>query len=320
MSFGNCFLGSTSPSHAFTITNSGSAPLTNLSVTSDDLAFITSHFGTTSLAPGASVTFQVSFQPSSAGVRGARLSIVSNDANESPFLITLTGRGIAVSEISIFQNGGKVLKDEESIVNCGTVDEGTTGKGIFFTIRNTGTANLNSLAIRKDGINPSDFIVSALRTTSLAPGASTTFKINFVPTNTGIRWVAIHIASNDQNEQSFDIVVTGRGSAQQNIRPSSSPARIGNPPGVPASPVQRIEVIGGQKFQTLTLVKTSRTTTVPRKVEVSSNLVDWSSGKAHTTILIDNATTLKVRDNTPISRDAKRYIRLSQQGDSANRH
>ena len=310
VSFGNCILGSTSPAHSFTIKNPGSAPLTNLSVASDDPDFIVGHFGTTTLAPGDSTTFQVNFQPSSAGARAAHLSIVSNDANESPFLIALTGRGIAAPEIAIIQNGGRYLKDEASIVNFGTVEEGSTGRGILFTIRNTGTANLENLALSKDGINPSDFIVGALRTTSLAPGSSATFKINFLPTNGGTRWAAIHIASNDRNEQSFDIVITGTGSPQSSLQPLSASAGIGNNPGIPASSVRGIEVIAGRKFLTLTLAKIPGATAHPRDVEVSSNLVEWSSGHTHTTVLIDNATTLKVRDNTPVTRDAKRYIRL----------
>ena len=84
----------------------------------------------------------------------------------------------------------------------------------------------------------------------------------------------------------------------------SAPGRIGIPL------VQRIEVIGGRKYLTLTHTRTSTTPVSPRDVEVSSNLVDWASGKKHTTVLIDNATTLKVRDNIPLTSDAKRYIRL----------
>jgi hypothetical protein len=45
-------------------------------------------------------------------------------------------------------------------------------------------------------------------------------------------------------------------------------------------------------------------------VEVSPDLLDWYSGTSHTTVLIDDATTLKVRDNTPVTPRTKRYIRL----------
>ena len=69
-----------------------------------------------------------------------------------------------------------------------------------------------------------------------------------------------------------------------------------------------MEVIQGEKYLALTLTKQAGSP--PGDIEVSANLLDWFSGIKHTTILIDDATTLKVRDNTPITRDAKRYIRL----------
>jgi len=45
-------------------------------------------------------------------------------------------------------------------------------------------------------------------------------------------------------------------------------------------------------------------------VEVSGNLVDWFRGSRHTTVVEDNSSILKVRDNTPLESGVKRYIRL----------
>ena len=73
---------------------------------------------------------------------------------------------------------------------------------------------------------------------------------------------------------------------------------------------QSIEVISGRKYLTLTIARNPGTTVLARNVEVSSDLVTWSSGKRHTTVLLDNAQNLKVRDNTPLTVAAKRYIRL----------
>ena len=69
-----------------------------------------------------------------------------------------------------------------------------------------------------------------------------------------------------------------------------------------------MDVIDGKKYLTLTIDKTAG---VPAgTVQVSSDLVEWLSGKKHTTILVDDATTLKIRDNTPVTGGVKRYIRL----------
>jgi PKD repeat protein len=67
------------------------------------------------------------------------------------------------------------------------------------------------------------------------------------------------------------------------------------------------EVFEGRKYLALTVRKTLG---VRQTVLVSPDLVDWFSGSRHTTVITDNDTILKVRDNTPITRDWKRYIRL----------
>jgi hypothetical protein len=48
----------------------------------------------TSLAPGSSTTFKVIFKPSAKGTRKANIHIKSNDADENPFDIKLTGQGV----------------------------------------------------------------------------------------------------------------------------------------------------------------------------------------------------------------------------------
>ena len=45
-------------------------------------------------------------------------------------------------------------------------------------------------------------------------------------------------------------------------------------------------------------------------VQVSPDLMNWYSGKNHTTTLENSATLLRVRDNTPIRGTEKRFIRL----------
>lgn len=76
------------------------------------------------------------------------------------------------------------------------------------------------------------------------------------------------------------------------------------------SPVPGTMVIDGKKYRSLTLRKDSLPVGAKAVVQVSSNLLDWLSGKNHTTVVIDNGSILKVRDNTPVSPDAKRFIRV----------
>ncbi len=80
--------------------------------------------------------------------------------------------------------------------------------------------------------------------------------------------------------------------------------------GQPESPWISTEIIDGLKYLTLTAPKSDVLDGAERNVQVSSNLVDWFSGRRHTTVIADNESFLRVRDNTPITPDTKRYIRL----------
>lgn len=72
-------------------------------------------------------------------------------------------------------------------------------------------------------------------------------------------------------------------------------------------------VISGQKYLVLTYTKPIIPDGITPTVQVSSDLLEWFSGNNHTTVLTDNASILKVRDNTPITSEEKRYIRLKPQ-------
>ena len=309
-------LGTTSATEIVTLSNTGTATLTGLQITTSGLqaaSFVLDLPPVTSLAPGASTYFKVTFTPTRAGYQNTSLRVSSDATSQDS--IDIGGNGIALPEIEVQLSSGKDLKDEDTFIYFNTVELGATSTAQTLTIHNSGSGRLENLAITKNGMHAADYTLSGLRTTSLAPGESTEFKINFSPSRTGIRWAAIHIASNDGNEASFDLVVVGAGSrptaaALTSFQPHPAPAMIGKTPRTPKAPIRGIEVIGGRKYLSLTLTKTPGKTTLPRNVEVSSNLVVWSSGKTHTTVLIDNTTTLKVRDNTPLTRDSKRYIRL----------
>lgn len=78
-----------------------------------------------------------------------------------------------------------------------------------FSIRNDGTAPLTGLLVTKDGLNAADFQVSALSTSTLPPGASVSFEVTFTPRAGGVRTATLHIASNDGDENTFEINLQG---------------------------------------------------------------------------------------------------------------
>ena len=119
--------------------------------------------------------------------------------------------GPAVPDIDVEQPAYSDLTDGVSKKGFGTATVGGNGTSRIFTIRNQGTTELRELRIRSDGANAAEFNIADLATKSLKPGASTTFKVTFKPTDVGTRKAAIHIESNDPNKNPFDISVSGHG-------------------------------------------------------------------------------------------------------------
>jgi hypothetical protein len=95
VSFGSINLGSSSSAVTFTVKNTGTGSLTGLGLTKDgaNAGDFTVSSVASSVAAGGSTTFTVVFTPGGAGTRTAAIHLVSNDANESPFDINLTGSG-----------------------------------------------------------------------------------------------------------------------------------------------------------------------------------------------------------------------------------
>ncbi len=90
----------------FTIQNLGETNLSALALglTGPDVNdFNLSPLNTTNLAPNATVTFSVNFEPTAGGTRGASIWITSNDADENPFEIKVSGTGVnaGLAEASI---------------------------------------------------------------------------------------------------------------------------------------------------------------------------------------------------------------------------
>jgi hypothetical protein len=106
--FGSLNVGSGFQDGTFTIQNMGDAPLAltgtpRVSVTGPEAGdFIVTPPTNSSIAPGATATFTVRFDPSARGLRTATISITNNDSTENPYTFTVQGGGIAAGRESIF--------------------------------------------------------------------------------------------------------------------------------------------------------------------------------------------------------------------------
>jgi len=311
-------MGNESKAKTITIRNKGTSHLYGIKVVklgNEPDTFNVTKLKTDVLAPGESTSVKLTFAPNRRGNCSATIQIKSNDPDESRFNIGVKGKALGIPQIAVYQPTDKKLKDEGSR-NFGVAKVGSIGASKVFTVTNVGSEPLTGLALSINGTNKSDFKRGTLGKTTLAPGETTTFTVVFQPTAKDVRTAQLHIASNDPATAMFDITLTGKG-APKSKSGKSSPldivaATLGKSASILSSPASvytasGVDVVDGSKYLSLSVAKEPG---VSATVEVSSNLLDWFSGPKHTTVIVDDATTLKVRDNTPVTRDAKRFIRL----------
>ncbi len=112
-------------------------------------------------------------------------------------------------EVELMVNGLSVADGFHHDFSHVNVEE--SSEPLTFIIKNLGTLDLTGLRLWKDGQNAEDFNIGSLGVTTLSPGGSTSFTLTFAPSTFGTRMAAIHISSNDANENPFDMIMSGTG-------------------------------------------------------------------------------------------------------------
>jgi len=188
----------------FTIENLGDAqllltgtPAVTISGT-DASQFSVTQQPVSPISTGSSSSFVVRFLPTTSGNKTAMLSIANNDSDENPYEIILSGIvSVGGPEIDIpqAQNGGNY--------NFGTV------KGpawVTFTINNLGSIPLlltGNPLVELSGENADEFYIVQPSTSSIQPGANTTFIIRLYPATSGPKMAEISISNNDSDENPY---------------------------------------------------------------------------------------------------------------------
>ena len=95
-------------------------------------------------------------------------------------------------------------------VDFGTITRGSSGAAQTFSIRNIGERNLTISGISSS----SEFHVDLTETRdTVVPTGGTVFSVTFAPVRDGVREATLRISSNDRDEASYDILLTGIGAA-----------------------------------------------------------------------------------------------------------
>jgi hypothetical protein len=210
--FGSVTVGTTN-TQTVTVGNPGTANLSISQATVSGSGFALS--GLTlplTVAPGNSAAFTVKFAPTAAGSVIGSLTLVSN-APTSPTIIPLRGTGVTVSV---------QLAASPTSLSYGNVNLGTTSsKTVTLTNSGNSSVSISQLSVSGAGFTASGLTVPS----SLSPGQSTTFSVNFAPTAAGSVSGNVSVASNATNSPT-QIALTGSG-----LQPSASTLPLAAFPG-----------------------------------------------------------------------------------------
>lgn len=152
---------------------------------------------------GGSVTVELTFSPTSTGIKNAFMFILSNDPDENPLFIALTGEGVEPNIVSTRSN-----------LNFGNLLVGSDGV-LSFYLKNTGDADLIVSNTNITGTNPSQFsvvqIVPPLPLTIPVGNDSALVSVQFSPTSVGAKEAVLEIVSNDPDDNPLEIPLFGAG-------------------------------------------------------------------------------------------------------------
>lgn len=123
----------------------------------------------------------------------------------------------------------------------------------------------------------------------------------------GTTTITIVVTAQNKATKTYKVIITRAKAAAEPV--ADIAALTGKSTGLKTA--TSISRVNGLKYLTLTLDK-SKNPITRSTVEVSSDLIDWYSGGDHTTVLLDTREWLQVRDNTPMTNERKRYIRVKK--------
>ncbi|MEV7124318.1 DUF7507 domain-containing protein, partial [Kitasatospora griseola] len=158
-------------SYTYTVTNTGTAAVSNLTVADDHVAVVTC--AATTLAPGASTTCHGSYVVTAADVTAGHVTNAAHAEGTDPQGQTVVSPQV---EATVPVVGEAVLSIEKAADETGPFHVGDT-VSYTYTVTNTGTAAVTDLAVVDDHVAS-----VTCDATTLAPGASTLCHGSYVVT------------------------------------------------------------------------------------------------------------------------------------------
>jgi uncharacterized delta-60 repeat protein len=135
-----------------------------------------------------------------------------------------------VPEIQVEQPESVILTDAASTVAYGDVQIGSSQTFVFY-IRNIGLANLaltTPTQVAVSGADAAQWSLAAQPSTPVAPGSAVTFSLTFTPTTTGSKTALLTILSDDADEGTFTLNLTGTGAPGAGSRDTTFQPTLNN--------------------------------------------------------------------------------------------
>ncbi|UCE01304.1 MAG: choice-of-anchor D domain-containing protein [Candidatus Latescibacterota bacterium] len=204
--YGVVYLGQ-SATQTFQVQNTGTSDLDVTSTTlvgADSTEFVIDlGGGSILLPPGGAHDVLVRFAPSSVGPKSATLQFVSNDPDQNPLNVALTGSGDVAPEPEIVVTPAS--HDYRAVVLQWNASQ-------TFQVRNDGTASLDILSTTLVGDDEAAFrVTSGAGALTLPPGVSHFIVVRFTPTLAGSKSATLRISSSDPDDDPVDIALAGTG-------------------------------------------------------------------------------------------------------------
>ena len=208
----------TTSTETVTVTNTGTADLLLGAVADANplaapFALLNDNCTAQTLAPAASCTFDVSFTPGSVGNFSDSLDIPSNDPATPAVTVSVSGNGVAalVPNINVSDS---VPPATDRNVPFGSIAIGAQADQTL-TVGNTGNANLEigQVGAANPLAAPFSVVNDNCSAQTIAPAGNCTIGLRFEPLAAGAVTDSLDIPSNDPDEPSVTVNVSGTGAA-----------------------------------------------------------------------------------------------------------
>jgi len=203
--FGSVATGATALK-TFTIKNVGPGTLSIGSISLPSGFSLYSSPTSTTLAQNATTSFTVALQTTASGSYSGALTIASNDPDESPFSIQLSGTvANPPPEIDVQWNSQQLVSQQGSVAFGSTMVGQPVRQTLSILNQGSGILTISPSQISL----PSGFTMVTQPSSTVAPGGSTSILLEFTAASAGSFSGYLVIPNNDSDEGNYTLTISG---------------------------------------------------------------------------------------------------------------